>query len=184
MEGSTTIKTYYTRSRVRYLSASTAFALLALIALAAFIQSPGDWTKSLLAGALGLLAFVIAFFLFIGSRSRIITSPQGLEYHTAGFSIFTAWDNIERIDQIPTFKDVRPVVRRLFTKNALIGFAGQVEGLVLRQPVAIKTSRWEGKATETHQHIILSEEFKMWRGSGLEQDFRQYAPHLFGQATQ
>ena len=147
------------------------------------IQSRGDLTKASLAGAFGMLALVIALILLIGSRSRIVTSPGGLEYHTVGFSISTTWDNIERIDQIPIFQDVRPPVQRILTKKARMGFAGQVEGLVLRQPVTIQTRFWERGATGPQRHIILSVEFKRWRDSGLEKDLRQYAPHLFARAA-
>lgn len=178
-----TIKTYHAESRIRYLSAGAALAVLALIAFAVLIQSPGDWTKRVLAGTLGVLAFILACFLFIGSRSRIITSPQGLAYHTFGFSIATTWDNLERIDRIPVFQDARPA-RFMFGKNRRLVTAREVEGLVLRQPVNIKASAWERGAAGAQRHIILSEEFGKWREIGLAQDFRHYAPHLFTQETQ
>jgi hypothetical protein len=127
---------------------------------------------------------VIALFLFMGSRSRIVTSPRGLEYHTAGFSISSTWDNIERIDQIPMFQDVRHPVHRILRQKARMGFAGHVEALVLRQPVNIETRFWERGATGPQQLIILSVEFKRWRESGLAKDLRQYAPHLFAQEVQ
>jgi hypothetical protein len=119
----------------------------------------------------------------MGSRSRIVISPQGLVYHTVGFSISTTWDNIDCIAQIPIFRDVRHPVQRIFSKEELIGFAGHLEGLELCQPVTIETSFWERSAAGPHKHIILSVEFKRWRDSELAKDLKLYAPHLFSQET-
>lgn len=180
-EGLAKIRTYYTESRARYLSASIAFALLALIAFVISIQSHSDLIKSILVGALGVLALVVALFPLMGSRSRIVTSPQGLVYHTVGFSISTTWDNIDHIAQISIFQDVRHPVQRILLKEKRMGFAGHLEGLVLCQPVNIETSFWERSAAGPQRHIILSVEFKRWREGGLAKDLKQYAPHLFAQ---
>jgi hypothetical protein len=172
------IKVYYTQARRRYRLAGAAVAVLAMLVLVLFVRSFGNWVTSIVLAVLGAAAFFIALSLFIGSRSRIVTSAQGLAYHATGFSIFTTWDNIERIDQIPVFQDVSSL-RLGFGKSPRIGFAGHIEGLVLRRPVVPKRSVWERGAMGFVHHIALSIEFASWRESELAQDVRRYAPHLF-----
>jgi len=180
MTKTSAVKIYYTASRQRYLLTGTGVAALAIFLFVLITQSFGNWATSIVLVILGSGATLIAVLLFHASRSRIITSALGLAYHTTGFSVFTTWDNIERIDQIPMFQDV---ARSGFKKDPLIGFAGQFEGLLLRQPVEIKPSIWERGAKGTLRHIVLSIEFATWRESGLAQDFKQYAPHLFSDQT-
>ena len=175
------VRTHYTETRTRDLFVSTIFALLTLIAFVVSIQSRGNSIVSILTCAFGVLPLVTALIFFTGSRSRIVTSPRGLEYHTVGFSISTTWDNIERIDQIPIFQDVRPLLERVFSKGERIGYTGHLDGLVLREPVNIQTRFYERTPPGPQKQIILSIEFKRWRESGLAQDLRQYAPHLFVQ---
>src|SRR5687767_244785 len=46
-----------------------------------------------------LIAVVVVVFLWVGSRTRLTTSPQGMEFRGLGFVVTSTWDNIERIGE-------------------------------------------------------------------------------------
>jgi hypothetical protein len=108
-----------------------------------------------------LLAVWQSAVLYLLSRARLITSPEGLEYFTLAYSIRTTWDNIEKIE-------VRPPLSQ--------------EVLYLRQEPAVHSSsplRWLWLRPWSNRKLVPLHLFhRSWQGE-LGGDFRRYAPHLF-----
>lgn len=108
-------------------------------------------------------AFVISFPLggaaLIGANGyRLVVSSKGIEYRAPLRRVSAVWDNIE---------------------HAVIGDAGQPD-LVLRQPDAahkLASIRFLARFN-LFTRIPLGSFMWAWH-TGLENDLRQYAPHLF-----
>jgi len=108
-----------------------------------------------------LLAVQQSAVLYLLSRARLVTSPEGLEFFAPGYSISTTWDNIEKIE-----------VRQPFSQKVLY----------LRQEPAlhnISPLSWLWLRPWTNRKLLPLHLFhRSWQGE-LGQDFRRYAPHLF-----
>ena len=97
-------------------------------------------------------------------HTRLVVSPDGIEYYTPYQSIRTAWDDIESVGRVPMFS-----------------FYG--EGLFLRRPAlrGKKWLNWDVRLMQLDRFVPLSPFLKQWRDSELGQDVRRYAPSLFAQ---
>lgn len=97
-------------------------------------------------------------------HTRLVISPDGIEYCTPYHRIPTTWDNIKSIGRIP-----------MFTSYG--------EGLFLRQPAlqGNKWLNWNARLMQLDRFIPLSPFAEQWRDSELGQDVRRYAPYLFVQ---
>ena len=129
----------------------------------------------ILAGGLarGLWLFALSFgvmaayFLFLASRVRFVTSPEGIDYHQFGYHISASWEDVEAVVKVQ-----RGIAER--------------EGLRLRE-AARTTSFWyrlfrnmgSAKERQRNHFIPLTPLMRDWRASSLGRDIRQYAPHLF-----
>jgi hypothetical protein len=108
-----------------------------------------------------LVLSLTAGVLYIANCTRIITSPEGIEYHELAHSVTTTWDNVQRIGIVPGL--------------------GAAEGLLLRRPAlqVRKGMAWAVKE-QVHGRIIPLTPFGLfWRESDLGEDIKRYAPHVF-----
>jgi hypothetical protein len=128
------------------------------------VLSGGQGTHLILA-FLGTFALLVLYFLYITSRIQIITSPEGIEYHQDGYSLYTTWENVERIGTVRF---------------------GQLdrEGLFLHQAVMHTTPFFRlvhGNAVRDvrSRFIPFTPLLPNWRETPLGLDIRQYAPHVF-----
>lgn len=112
------------------------------------------------------VAQLMAYFLFVSSRIRFITSADGIEYHQFGVRIKSAWDEVDSIHTIRTG-------------------VGDREGLMLANP-SIETGWWHrlfirgaSKNDIRRRFIPFTPLMRNWRKESLGRDIQQYAPHLF-----
>ena len=107
-----------------------------------------------------LLALQQAAVLYLFSRSRLMTSPAGLEFSAPGYRISTTWDNIETVR---------------------VEWPLSLEMLDLRQKPVLHHRHplsWLWLRVLERKRFPLYLFQRSWQGE-LGQDFRQYAPHLF-----
>lgn len=144
-------KTYYRSNRVRNL-------LLAgvLVAYAIFVDMPLIYLILMLA-----LAALVVYATF---KVRLITSPEGIEYHQLGYTLRSSWSNISHVGR----------AAKGFTK---------IEGLILHEPGQL-TTNWLSRAQNAEaaaRGIPLSIFTSNWANSELGKDLQQYAPNLIAE---
>jgi hypothetical protein len=94
--------------------------------------------------------------------TRLVLSPERLEFYSPGLVLTTSWDNLERIGSVST----------------LLGSA-KSDNLVLRAAAIQKTAWWFKLLRKHPEHVIPMSMFSNWRGSEIGQEIKRYAPHLF-----
>ncbi|MBN2149296.1 MAG: hypothetical protein JW726_18050 [Anaerolineales bacterium] len=164
--------------------------LLLIAALAPFIKSPSfsDWKMVTVLGLVGMLCLIIAVLGPYGeSQTRLVTSPEGIEYQGFGFRVLARWENIERVAVILRSQyalEPDKTTQRIYDKISRFALLeGQypenhLECLVLRQPVCYDKKPWARRLIRNQTQYIPLSEFPRWRDSGLGEDIRRYAPHV------
>lgn len=112
---------------------------------------------------LGFLQFLVAWLYAITLKStRLVFTPENIEFHSPGLALTTSWSNLERIH----------------TRSPLIPVA-RFDSLVLRD-AALQQTAWWFRLFRTHpeRQIPLSM-FPNWRVSEIGEEIRRYAPQLF-----
>ncbi len=110
---------------------------------------------------------LMAYFLLVSSRIRVVTSAEGIEYHQLGFRIKSAWEDVEAI------------------RTVNMGL-GEREGLMLSNP-SVEVGWWHRmfmrgspSQRDLRKHFIpFTPLMRHWRHNALGRDIQQYAPHLF-----
>jgi hypothetical protein len=168
----TSCKTYYPRTRPLTLVALGGLTLLFLALWV--IRMPSEGVDFLLI-LFSIVAYLIAILpvFYRAWQSRVVTSPQGVEYYRPGYCLRTTWNNIEQIVQ------------------ARSGSQTGIDVLMLHEPgEQIKTWRpWLGDnrfdwLEQNGQFILPNKAIPIslilpdWRQTGISLDIRQYAPHL------
>ena len=110
-----------------------------------------------------LLAVRQSAALYLLSRARLVTSPEGLEFFAPGYSIGTTWDNMEKVS----------VSKWRWSPGFTVLHLRQKPTLVSSSP-----SRWLWMGLGSRKLIPLYLFQRSSQGE-LGQDFRRYAPHLF-----
>jgi len=111
--------------------------------------------------ALWLAALFVLFdvwqlaVIYVQSKARLVTSPEGLEFFSPGYNIRTQWDNLAEIKKASVLT---------LRQNPTVHSSSALRWLWLRP--------WKRKVLPLYL-------FKGWWPGELEQDFKQYAPHLF-----
>lgn len=98
--------------------------------------------------------------VWVSNHVRLTITPSGIEYRAVGYTVFTLWDNIERLGLEQTL-------------------GGEHEALILREPITPQVKWWKISAKPNMVSVIPLAEFGQWRYKPLGQDLRHYAPHLF-----
>jgi hypothetical protein len=138
-------------------------ALTALHLRGVDIDGPGRH-----AGPVAKAALLAAFYgmgvltAYVASRTRLVLSPQGLEYRSLGYSIACDWGNVESIG--------RARYRR----------SESVDSLLLREP-ALRRHGPFGLLVWLYARsdAIPLEQFGSSRHGPLSRDLKRYAPHLY-----
>lgn len=104
------------------------------------------------------IPLVIGLFLFIMSRTRIVTSPRGVEFYQFGFRAETPWSNVTRIGLPPPG-------------------AGGAEAIYLQRPVLQEFEFIT--AIKLPLNLIPLYQFDYSVESELGQELRRYKPNLF-----
>ncbi|PKO11994.1 MAG: hypothetical protein CVU39_26405 [Chloroflexi bacterium HGW-Chloroflexi-10] len=68
-------------------------------------DNPSGWSQGSLF-LFGLCAFIlciaVAFHFYGQARyTRLVVAPNGIDYHTPGYSIFATWEDVESIKRLP-----------------------------------------------------------------------------------
>ena len=187
-------KMYYTNSRIRYLVSTLFCAALELVLLSTLLGrlSERDWSRAASISLAVLIVLLGGLFCYASSRSHIITAPDGLELHTVGHTIRTAWVNIERIDAVslallaldPGWMGKSSIRRTSaermpqFIEETKRKFPKDTEGLILREPALVER-RWWARGMVLQTRFVSLSDFSGWRYNELGQDFKRYAPYLF-----
>lgn len=109
--------------------------------------------------ALLVVLFLPGLFIIIHAfRSKLITSPEGVEYQSTFYSVVSSWDNIERID----------TARR--NRDAFYLKEGGYRGPIWLRPLILGSKR--------DRVITISLHLPNWWAGPLFQDIQRYAPHL------
>ena len=159
---------YRLRKRQEHFSVAGGSALFALLALWGLSLVFPLTSERRVALSLVLLT-MFCWFCYYGlslyyeaSRTRLVISPEKVEYHTRGYSIITTWDNIASID-VRTSGEI-------------------VSGFVLRQNASCPDKQWGWLFRPrriSEDFIPLPPFFEKWEESALAQDIQRYAPRLF-----
>ncbi len=105
------------------------------------------------------IPLVIGIFLFVMSRTRIVTSARGVEFYQFGFRAVTPWSNISRIGVPPPG-------------------SGATEAIYLLRPVL---QEFEFVfPIKLPLNLIPLYQFDYSVASELGQELRQYKSNLFG----
>ncbi|HVF99089.1 MAG TPA: hypothetical protein VND68_04570 [Chloroflexia bacterium] len=111
--------------------------------------------------AAGAIFLVAGYSVYRQATVYLVTSPEGVEYHTGGKVLGAAWSEIRSLGMIPA-KPHYPV-----------------EGLIVRSKVAppahVPVQREQGWFI---WYIPLQPFGWYWKESGLGDEIRRYAPHL------
>ena len=142
-------KVYY---RPGQIGTSIFFAALAVFAV--FLQLPPVFIV--------FISCMTLLMAYSAAQIRLVISPEGVEYYQVGYSVRTTWKNVARIGEIP---------------------AGRLmaEGLILYESgLSVAELFSKVKYIQTRGQVIPLSLFKRdWVESGLGQEIRMYAPHLF-----
>jgi hypothetical protein len=142
---------------------------ITLVALALLVLATPLWPVVLSLPISGSPTEFTCFFGFVfvlGSWglyealfNRVVTSPEGIEYHFAMYRITTTWSNVKHIETNPF----------------------GIVNVVLREPAlkGIPPFSWYFKLVGYDRLIQLSPYVSDWTASELVQDIRRYAPHAF-----
>lgn len=104
------------------------------------------------------IPLAIGIFLFVMSRTRILTSVRGVEYYQFGFHAVTPWSNVSRIG-LP------------------IGNSGTTEAIYLQRPVLQEFEFFAG--IKMPLNLIPLYQFDYSADSELGKELRRYKPQLF-----
>jgi hypothetical protein len=147
--------------------------LAAMAAVPIILVASGEKFDGVVFAALGgvfLLSLVV--FLWAARQPRLSLSPEGVEFRSIGFKVFTSWDNIERIDS-----------RVMYGEGRVEGFALRADGLDMGNFIRYGRflslgSYW---AMQGYDHFIPISNIvtKDWRDRDFGQEVRHYAPRLF-----
>jgi hypothetical protein len=106
------------------------------------------------------IPLAIGIFLLVISRTRIVTSPRGVEFYQFGFRAQTPWSNISRIGLPPPG-------------------TGTTEAIYLQRPVFQEFEFLAGMKMPLN--LIPLYPFDYSTASELGQELRRYKPHLFNE---
>ncbi len=150
------------------------------------VSASADWffwfnlvTEFILIGV-GLLAFGTI------AGSRLVVAPEGLEYHTVGYSIRTGWDNLEKMGLVWT--SWAAAMEGVVLKESAAKVSGWLEAFVIAQPLVIILSLFGGHGgsgglNRGFTRVIPVQMFaRNWQYSQLKHQIQQYAPQVFEQA--
>ncbi|HEY3290056.1 MAG TPA: hypothetical protein VGK87_08020 [Anaerolineae bacterium] len=104
------------------------------------------------------IPLIIGLFLIVLSRTRIVTSARGVEFHQFGFHAVTPWSNIVRIGLPPAA-------------------SGTTEAIYLQRPCLQEFEFFA--AWKLPLNLIPLYQFDYSPDSELGQELRRYKPHLF-----
>ena len=173
LQPSTSYRTYYSPTRTLGFVLCGALTLLLL----------ARWIADLVSGKeiFGFLLFDLLTWLSLGAHwlyrawhSRIVISPEGIEYHQAEYCICTAWEKVERI-----------AIAHIEAKP--------VDVLTLPAPSLQVSHKWLVRTSDFDRlgQIVLDGQFippgkaipislivPDWRRRQLGRDVQQYVPHL------
>jgi hypothetical protein len=130
------------------------------------------WRKGMITGTLGILekSFFVVFLallpvalIYTGMISKIVVSPWGISYISAGIRIQCPWSNVQSIEAMPLGRSSR-----------------LMEVLVLRESALIKSAiRNKEIAEKEGKYIPIEAMVNGWRNTPLAADIRRYAKQLF-----
>jgi hypothetical protein len=142
--------------------------LLTILPIILFVIGHAYATSSL--NAIWLVLAISGIALLMGPaldlwkirETRIIVTDETIAFVSPGLELQTSWNNLVRIRNL-----MHPVY----------------ESLLLHEPVMPKSTWWIRllHLGQPKQEIPLS--MFDWRNTGLEQDIREHAPHLFALGT-
>lgn len=138
--------------------------------------------------ASSMLFFDLCLLIMLGIwRIRLELSPEGIEYHTLGWSIQTSWDNVVGVEQV-RYPRQAPV-EALLLKAPASRRSWWLDSFLFLQPlmyvVALlngRPSHWLNMAAY-EQSIPIGYFDPAWTSGPLGNNLRQYAPQLFGKAA-
>jgi hypothetical protein len=168
----------YRLSQRERLGVRFAAGFLVLLAVAApflifwfFLSSVGYLADTAI---FATIALVVVFLLMAwvvyrtAENTYIVVTSEGLEYHNGGHSLYTTWDNVERIGVMPW--------------GATQYGHNMAEGLILRRPATRRGTILLGGQTFRHSYrfIPLTQLAGWWwRDTELGQDIKRYLPSLY-----
>lgn len=174
-------KVHYSDGHVRRLTAAGVLAALGLVALFVIARFMiRNVTASAAGGVLAAALLTAGISCYIDDRffrSRIVTSPHGLQYRGIGYNLETTWDNLDRIDRADLFQE-----HATWRGGAFTGYHLHCDRVVFRRPATIQAHHQGERGHEEKPEIFLNE-FADWESGMLGQELRQYAPHLFAQGS-
>lgn len=133
------------------------------------VLATGGEGVSLIIAFVGTFAVMAVYFLYLSSRIRVITSPNGIEYHQQGYYLHATWENVESIGKVNFGRLER---EGLFVRNALMKTTS-IYRILHGSAVYDVRSRF----------IPFTPLMPDWRDSELGLDILQYAPHVFDTQT-
>jgi hypothetical protein len=96
------------------------------------------------------------------TTTRLVLSPEQLEFYSPGLTLVTSWDNLQHIGSM----------------SILLGLA-KYDSLVLRAATTPKVAWWFKLLRKCPEQEIPMSMFSNWRVSEIGQEIKKYAPHLF-----
>lgn len=181
---------YFRMTRSRLLPLIPVLLLMSGVLLGELLRSPALFEK-VIAGLL-LYATCIACWDVLKwvVVTRLITSPEGMEYFVFGYRGFAYWQDIAYFgyQKSPKGEDVwgivlhRDVALTPTRGDVLFSFFRPIPPVRLHSFIPLSTILWiEPGRKRGHNYREDLREFKV---TSLGQDLLQYAPHLFEESSQ
>jgi hypothetical protein len=119
-----------------------------------------------------ITAFVLPFFGLIW-QSRLVLTPQGIAHHQFGYTVRSAWANLESLS-LDRGKQ-RLILAKPGTRNRLLRISSEILDAipVSRDFTGDSTAFAEGRL------ITIAPFMSHWKRGRLREDLRQLAPQLF-----
>jgi hypothetical protein len=108
---------------------------------------------------------IFGLFLFSASLGvNMVSSSDGLEYHSTGLHIRSSWENMEKVKLTGAF--------------AQWGLGAEV--IALSKPAEVLSISWYRDLLPFPNNAIPLVEFGQWRHNSLGAEIKKYAPKLLG----